>query len=67
MNSILDALLVIVRGIAGLVGGFLPRRRWDTFSMLPIEPLAVFSGLVTGSTTSSSPRAARRIGRRARR
>lgn len=47
MNAIFDALFVLGRGVAALLGGFLPRRRWDALPGLPIEPLATVSGFVT--------------------
>ncbi len=47
MNSIPYALLALGRGLAALLGAFLPRRRWHSLSGLPIEPLAPVSGLMT--------------------
>jgi hypothetical protein len=47
VNAILDAIFLVGRGFAALVAGLLPRRRWHAFPGLPIERLAVPSGLLT--------------------
>ncbi len=47
MHSFVDAFIVLGRGIAALVGGWLPRRRWDAWPGLSIRRLAGVSGLLT--------------------
>src|SRR5512133_3600452 len=47
MNAFLDELFVVGRGVAALLAGVLPSRRWDSLPELPIEQLAVISGVGT--------------------
>ncbi len=47
MDAVVQALLVVGRGLAALVAGSLPRRRWEAFPALPIDRLAAVSGIVT--------------------
>jgi len=46
VNPILDALIVLGRGLAALLAALLPRRYWNALSALPIERLAGPSALL---------------------
>jgi len=47
MTPILRILLDLGCGLGALAGAFLPRRRWGALAALPIERLAIVSGLMT--------------------
>ncbi len=50
MTSALDWLLTLARGLGALAAAFLPRRHWQKLPALPIERVAVLSGVTTAMT-----------------